>query len=69
MTEPDHVEPPTESIRRFAVRRADDDVDSLVDAVMDAIDRDARIVDLSHHDRRGDTIELRVAGKTRRNTS
>ncbi|MFL6076980.1 MAG: hypothetical protein ACJ73S_26600 [Mycobacteriales bacterium] len=62
------VEPPTELVRSFAVRRADDDLDSLVNTIMELIDDEAAVVDLSHHDRRADVIELRVASRAPRST-
>ncbi len=66
-SEPHQVEPPTTLVCSFAVRRANDDLDSFVDTIIKLIDDEATVVDLSHHDRRADIIELRVASRTRRN--
>jgi hypothetical protein len=65
-SDPQRVEPPTTPVRSFAVRRADDDLDSFIDTIIELIDDEATVVDLSHHDRRADTIELRVASQARR---
>ncbi len=67
--DPHQVEPPTVPVRTFAVRRADDDLDSFVDTIIELVDHEATLVDLSHHDSRADVIELRVASQTRRSAS
>jgi len=46
---------------------ANDDLDSFVDTIIKLIDDEATVVDLSHHDRRANIIELRQASRTRRN--
>lgn len=66
MINPPHThqdEPVTTLIRTFAVRRADDDLAPFVDAIIKLIDETSVVVDLSHHDRRADTIELRVVDR------
>jgi hypothetical protein len=67
-SDPRQVEPPTTLVRGFAVRRADDDLNSFVDTIIKLIGDEATVVDLSHHDLRADIIELRVASRDRRNT-
>jgi hypothetical protein len=57
----DDVEPATTTIRTFAVRRDDDDLDVFVDTIVALLDQDRVLIDLSHHDRRADIVELRVA--------
>jgi hypothetical protein len=69
VTDPSHTdqaEPTTSLIRTFAVRRADDNLNSFVDTIVKLIDGAPTVVDLSRHDRRADTIELRVVDRTPR---
>ncbi|MCW6003479.1 hypothetical protein K1W54_02615 [Micromonospora sp. CPCC 205371] len=57
----DEVEPLATTVRTFAVRRDDDDLDAFADTIVALLDQDGVLVDLSRHDRRADLIELRVA--------
>lgn len=57
------VEPELRSICTFDVRRADSDVDGLVDRITALLDSGVRLVDLSQHDHRGTLIELRAQPK------
>jgi len=65
-TNTDDVEPVTTTIRTFAVRRDDDDLDVFADMIVGLLDHDRALVDLSRHDQRADIIELRVAQPGRR---
>ena len=69
MTDSPHIhpdEPATILIRTFAVRRSDDDLAPFVDTIIKLVDETPVVVDLSCHDRRADTIELRVVDQNPR---
>ncbi|MDQ7909095.1 hypothetical protein RB614_31690 [Phytohabitans sp. ZYX-F-186] len=57
----DAVEPETTTVRTFAVRRDDDDLNTFVDTIIELLEHDGVLVDLSRHDHRADLIELRVS--------
>lgn len=60
MTTDPHDEPTMVTQRTFNVRRADSDVASLVDEILALLASGANIIDLSRHDPRGTTIDLRT---------
>lgn len=53
-------EPAMVTRRTFHTRRADSDVAHFVDEIFAALAAGSKVVDLSCHDSRGTTIELRV---------
>lgn len=57
------VEPEMHSICTFDVRRADSDVEGLVDRITSLLAAGVTLVDLSQHDHRGTVIELRAQQK------
>jgi hypothetical protein len=59
----EQTEPAMTAVQTFAVRRADEDLDSFVDTLVALLDDDRALVDLSHHDRHATTIELRIADR------
>lgn len=56
----DAVEPELQSVFTFDVRRADSDVEGLVDQIIGLLGTGTTLVDLSRHDHRGTAIELRA---------
>lgn len=62
----DGIEPLATTVRTFAVRRDDDDLNAFADTIVALLEQDGVLVDLSRHDRRADLIELRVATPDRR---
>jgi hypothetical protein len=58
----------TELIETMHVRR-DPPLAPLVDDIVDLLEAEGSVIDLSRHDRRGDVIELRVARPSGRSDS
>jgi hypothetical protein len=58
--DPQDVEPNTAILSTLHPRRVDNDIDGFVDHVVRLLDAEGALVDLSHHDRHGDHVELRV---------
>lgn len=54
------VEPQLQYVCSYQVRRADSDVEELVEQIMGLLGGGATLVDLSRHDHRGTVIELRA---------
>jgi hypothetical protein len=65
-TTDEQTEPAMTAVQTFAVRRADEDLDSFVDTLVALLDDDGALVDLSHHDRHATTVELRIADREHR---
>jgi hypothetical protein len=57
----EQTEPAMTAVQTFAVRRADEDLDSFIETLVALLDDDRALVDLSHHDCHATTVELRIA--------
>jgi hypothetical protein len=55
-----HGEPTMVTRRTFHVRHADSDVAGLVEEILAVLGSGTNVVDLSRHDQRGTTIDLRT---------
>jgi hypothetical protein len=61
------VEPELDCVSVFDIRRADSDVDGFVTQILGLLASGVTLIDVSHHDHRGTTIELRArSGKASR---
>lgn len=61
------AEPSTVSIRTYAVRHADDDLDAFTDTIVALLDHDRSVIDVSRYDNRTGTVELHVVVPEPRN--
>lgn len=52
--------PQMRTVRSLAIRHADNALDAFVAHIVDLLDQDGALVDISQCDRRGTTIQLRI---------
>ena len=64
----DPKEPETVLVQTFHVRR-EDVVARVADTIVDLLNAERAVIDLSRHDRRADVIELRLAEKPARSSA